>query len=931
MLDDPGVAAAAPKSVQEQRDALVDSEKKISPLTFPVPSVSPEYLNSAAAALRRQGESISQTGGSITAAWAGLSECYTAPESETLLQVLDPVATDGENIAGGLASAATALETFAENVQSIKTRWSNLQTEAFELRSRINEEGEDWNKASGWDRVLGNDSPLEVENRALVAKGEQIIEDYVEDENECADAINVGIPGRTTFEKHPEGDGALDPNVFYHGYEQDLSELAVEWGSEPAGTDHGWWIDAGAAVWDFGVGAVEGTGAMLGVHSSEGWLAQSWGDSLKEYHWDNLTSAAALVGMYDAESDSLGWTGGEGVKEAWKDLAHSVVPWEEWGERPGYVIGTAVLNIGAMVGGAVLTATGVGSVVGVPLMAWRGAAILDGMGSSGRGGSGLDVDLSDLPSNTQINAQVSSGQMEIIKAYMDHLVNPVYPDTGDLGGSSDQAGEASGAGRGSTSGARQQGDASGTPVSAQRAGEEQLPTGGQLDAFEQMILNEPDLVQAGDKYRPSFKKLDDELGESGGDSWSGGSGLGRQPAGDGPSGEMHRGTESNPELDRDQSVDLSDTGEPGSRRGSSSDSGQATASEHSRSPVAVLDRESNGSGNDGPGGRDDRDVTEGGQGRTEAAGGTLAGGGSSSGGSDGPGHGSDLGQGHGDSRDQNGSQDDGSNSSSSREGSHQGNPWDKEWNNEKLDERYRPPTVSDADRQRTIEKGVPPKEGDPKYPGANTPFAEKSGLKPDSVYDVKGRGRFYTDGSGKVSYIDTHPGQKGDRNPDLRVPKEDARYAVDVLEHPGRKYFFETDIESRTTHAHGELRRIRVDEDGNAASRNSGDSNGDTGESSGQKKSKSDPYRSGDQSKEGAEGRRDYTEGDNIYHPAEWDGGHFFGTGFGGSGHRLNIYSQLRELNQPVTGSNKETNFFGDCSGLSGGLIGLPARHAPSL
>jgi hypothetical protein len=231
----------------------------------------------------------------------------------------------------------------------------------------------------------------------LIKEGQDLVNEYAEYEITCANAISKGIPGRTVFEETPEGGGELNPNVFYHGYEQDLSELATEWGMSGASADHPWWIDTGAAVWDFGVGAVEGTGAMLGMHSSEGWFAQSWGDSLKEYHWDNITSAAALVGMYDAESDSLGWTGGEGVKEAWKDLAHSVVPWEEWGDRPAYVIGTAALNIGAMVVGAGLTATGVGSVIGVPLMAWRGAAILDGMGNSGRGGSSLDADMPNIP------------------------------------------------------------------------------------------------------------------------------------------------------------------------------------------------------------------------------------------------------------------------------------------------------------------------------------------------------------------------------------------------------------------------------------------------------------------------------------------------------------------------------------------------------
>ncbi|PWV44949.1 hypothetical protein BDW27_12063, partial [Nocardiopsis sp. L17-MgMaSL7] len=245
------------------------------------------------------------------------------------------------------------------------------------------------------------------------------------------------------------------------------------WGEAAAGTDYGWVRDVGSAVWDFGVGAVEGVGAAVGAHSSQGWFAQSWGDSLKEYHWGNLTSAASLVGMYDAESDSLGWAGLSSAGEAWKDLAHSVVPWEEWGERPGYVIGTALLNIGATVGGAVLTATGVGAVVGVPLMAWRGAAILDGMGSSNRGGGGVDLpDISDIPTYGGNGAPVvnidtsgfSPTQAAQVTASLDRLNT-----TSSGSGSSGESG--SGGGR---------------PVSARQHTE---PTGGDLNRADRVSQN----------------------------------------------------------------------------------------------------------------------------------------------------------------------------------------------------------------------------------------------------------------------------------------------------------------------------------------------------------------------------------------------------------------------------------------------------------
>lgn len=370
-----------PLSVDDQIGRLTDADDVISPLTFPEPSVSVGYVEAMASGLRELGTSIADTGHDITGSWAGLSPHYSAPEAETLFSVLDPVATDGDTVGEELDRAARALESFAEDVADIKTRWSNLRVEAYDLRSRIDAEGDDWRKSSG-----SGESDLVEENAALIEQGRTIITDYTEVENTCANAINAGISGRTQFEQQPEDDAELDPNVFYHGFEQDISELAEAWGHEGAQTDHPWWVDTGAAVWDFGVDAVQGVGAMVGAHSSEGWFQASWGDVLKEYHWDNLTSAASLVGMYDAESDSLGWNGGEGVGEAWKDLAHSVVPWEEWGDRPGYVIGTAALNVIGLVGGVALTATGVGAVVGVPLMAWRGMSIMDGMGGSGRGG-----------------------------------------------------------------------------------------------------------------------------------------------------------------------------------------------------------------------------------------------------------------------------------------------------------------------------------------------------------------------------------------------------------------------------------------------------------------------------------------------------------------------------------------------------------------
>ncbi|MCY9787764.1 hypothetical protein KIK06_28190 [Nocardiopsis sp. EMB25] len=394
---------------------LTDSDGKISPYLFPIPTSSPDYIETLASRLRTCGGNVADTGNDINASWGDLTGCYHAPEAEELYSVLRPVATDGDTVSEGLEAAASALEDFAGELREIKSDWRALQADAIEFRNRIDSEGDEWREAEGIKGFFGiGESPNVAENEGYVTRGEGLIERYAEAELDCANGINADVPGRTSFEAIP-ANGELDSDVFYHGYEQDLSELATEWGVEEATTDEHWWVDVGAAVGDYVVGAVEDLGAMVGAHSSEGWFEMSWGDAMAEQWESSAQSLASLVGMYDAESDDWGWAGWGTVGSAWKDAAHAVVPWEEWGERPGYVIGTAVLNIGVTALGAALSATGVGAAVGVPLMAWRGASILSNMG-----GSRIpDVDIPDVdPQGIGVNLNLpnfAGGSRELFR------------------------------------------------------------------------------------------------------------------------------------------------------------------------------------------------------------------------------------------------------------------------------------------------------------------------------------------------------------------------------------------------------------------------------------------------------------------------------------------------------------------------------------
>lgn len=502
----------------------------INPATFPIPTAVPATLERQARELRQEGANVAGIGGDIKSAWAGLSSCYSAPEAETLYAVVDPVATDGDKVETSFDKAASALETFAAAVRDIKGKWSTLETDSYAFLSSI-EGDDDWRKADGFvDRLLGRESDKVEEHQALLDRADALRREYEEAERACANAINADIPDRTNFVAG-DGDGESAPGEFEHGYDGYLGDVAMPWGG-PMETDHGWWIDAGAAVGDFVVGIAEDVGGITGMYSSEGWFEMSWGDAMWEYHEGNLQSLASLAGMYDSENDSWGWSGWGTVGNAWKDAAHAVVPWEEWGDRPGYVIGTALLNIGATVGGAALTATGVGAVVGAPLMAWRGSAMLNRMG--GDGPSVPDVDVPDM---SRINLSLprfgnvsladlridlgqlrqgafSTSRLSEMQNLLSRFAGGNFFGGGDGPGGNGSGGDGNGSeGSNSQRVANHHGDGEGGPADTRPAVH---PTTRQLDDSQELmelLASHPDFAELGDTGRRV-------LGEEGGDSGS---------------------------------------------------------------------------------------------------------------------------------------------------------------------------------------------------------------------------------------------------------------------------------------------------------------------------------------------------------------------------------------------------------------------------
>ncbi|MEU1900245.1 hypothetical protein ABZ512_17855 [Nocardiopsis dassonvillei] len=366
----------------------MSDEGLIDPSAFPIPDTLTYLLDSAAAKLKADGTDLTDTAGDITGAWAGLDGIYSAPESATLFNVLNPLTGDADEVSSALSSASDALIDFAEKTRDIKDRWYTLRSDSYAFLQSIDYgRDEDWDEGSGmlWWK---EESPKVAEHNALLDRAAALKHEFEEAERTCANAITALFGGTTFIAQRADGSVTPGAGEFVYGFDAPLEGVEMEWGA-PQTSDYAWYTDATDAVGDYVVGMAEDLGGMVGAHGPEGWFSGSWGDNLWDYWGGTVEGLGSLVGASRDENGNWGWSL-ETAGNAWKEAAHSVVPWREWGDRPWYVIGTAALNIGATVGGALLTATGVGAVVGVPLLAWRGSRILDGVN-----GGRADADLPD--------------------------------------------------------------------------------------------------------------------------------------------------------------------------------------------------------------------------------------------------------------------------------------------------------------------------------------------------------------------------------------------------------------------------------------------------------------------------------------------------------------------------------------------------------
>ena len=315
------------------------------PDLVPIPKVDPDAVEDAAARLLRIGEAIADGGADIKATWASLSGVYVAPESEQLLEVVDPVADDTAEIEGGVTEAANALNDFAETVRPLKVDLISMKEEAVAVRERIDAD-EDWL----------DDEDLREDNNDLNTRISTTVQDYQDAERECANRIGEKYGG-TLFTAHSHkrvgdqtstNEDARDRELY--GSTLPPKEQSNPWGGQAEEPSH-FLVDGFWGIADIVTGAAISAGAATGV----------WKDGQAEYplgteQWEN-TFAYGQEWLHGVGDLTGFWVDGERVQpesadEWWGNVRgplfetfDSVVPVSEFEDRPAYTITQGAANV----------------------------------------------------------------------------------------------------------------------------------------------------------------------------------------------------------------------------------------------------------------------------------------------------------------------------------------------------------------------------------------------------------------------------------------------------------------------------------------------------------------------------------------------------------------------------------------------------------
>ncbi|MBO0813399.1 MAG: hypothetical protein J2P23_15340, partial [Microlunatus sp.] len=269
--------------------------------TMPGDNMQPGDIEHAAGQIQTVGTNVSNTGGDVATAWSGLRKGYHAPEQETLLGAMQPARQAATDFSTDMGKVATALNTFAGEVRTIKAQVAKIRAEANAFLGTIHN-----GKVTVTEHVVANRAQYEMgtsttstkevdwnSDQATVDKNNDLIrrtndqqEQLWAAERKCANAIRDIYNGGHIY-------AASDSNPHGYGVTDIPDNANMPWGHTVArkeGCGEKVVDSVAGGFGDFLGGIGKGLTGLVGV-SWNGWHP-SWSIKTAGESWWNLGKIA---------------------------------------------------------------------------------------------------------------------------------------------------------------------------------------------------------------------------------------------------------------------------------------------------------------------------------------------------------------------------------------------------------------------------------------------------------------------------------------------------------------------------------------------------------------------------------------------------------------------------------------------------------------
>ena len=366
----------------------------IIPAKIPGDDLSPEKIRAAATSLIRNATAIQSAAGSVDTSWSALPASFVAPDAHIIYAAMTPASASARTFAGKLDRIAKALNTFADQLDPVKSTLKGIKKDAVAFLKDFDAQHRVWVDASATKKYEFDDQ-ISWAVGAAYAKSAQVHGSgaaipatpapvtYLRGKGEIARLHNGMAQIKASWlesswhvdQNNQLLDRVADAYAKVSGYEVECGNsinnerddcavplTAVEaWqlkqsGANTADLPWGHRVDEDrncgeSALHGFSTAAIQTWQGLLGLVAgydpmrNEFWRGDAYGSA-----WTSAITGLGSLGL--AISPSTWVLAGLGVpfaQDAMKntgDMLKGLVAWDEWSKNPSEALGATIFNIG---------------------------------------------------------------------------------------------------------------------------------------------------------------------------------------------------------------------------------------------------------------------------------------------------------------------------------------------------------------------------------------------------------------------------------------------------------------------------------------------------------------------------------------------------------------------------------------------------------